>query len=266
MLYTLHRSQKFLLFCSLLSFFYVQTLLADTKLPLVREHAAGDLGKHKANRQIIAKVMTEELALLPKGASDRERSIVIMQRLDKIAAKAVDHGLDLNAYSYVQVPNTPYLRFAVEGLWDGENSNLPLTLVIYAWPPKRYAQYCGGCCPDNCRYHSNIHGHPILCASTVLQGSIVEENFQCVKNDPFKAVRKVKAEVHRKGHVSVDDNSDPYVHRMTCGDPGSQAAITLHAYGAKSFDEVFRIFRKTLDQDSYLHVLQPDGTYQKQLW
>lgn len=76
----------------------------------------------------------------------------------------------------------------------------------------------------------------------------------------------MEEEVFITGDVVVDDNNTPFIHQIVCREDEDVPAITLHAYGAPTSDDVLRIFRETYDEQTYRYVLEEDGSITTQQW
>jgi hypothetical protein len=229
---------------------------------------------HQKNQQLCAKILERVCQNFPSSYTPKQRAHYLSAHLDDLAFMLLNQGIDLNAYSYQTYGNTPYLQFSMMTLWEGKQTQpeIPLTLFIYVWPPEKLAQEVAK--NQNCRendprknfYASNIHGHPLSCALTVLKGTICQENYQAVKGWPFNVAQKIDEEILKSGSLAVDDNSTPFIHRLLCRDESQEPAYTLHGYGASSTQEVHHIFKTTKELYSYPYVLKENGELIHQEW
>ncbi len=229
---------------------------------------------HQQNQLLCNEVVKSISQTLPSSYTPKERADALCLQLDTLARKLLDQGLDLRAYSYEQTPDSPYLQFARIPLWQGAydiQPEIPLTLFIYVWPPEHLAKQAAAINqpasdqdPLQNHYATNIHGHPLACALTVLKGTICQENYQALEGWPFRVVQKKDEEVMQVGMATFDDNQAPFIHRVLCRD--QEPAITLHGYGAATAQIVREIFISNQENYSYPYILQENGKLTYLAW
>ena len=246
-------NSKILLFLISLCLF-VKVALQGNEIP----GGIRNLQAHLQNRALCVRLVENFCQTFPSHYSPQQKAESLSRNLGALAAKLLNQGFDLNAYAW-----NPPVEFSIVPLWQGAHdsqSEIPLTLLIYVWPPeafaKQYAKTQG--LPDR-NYATVIHGHPIPCAMTVLKGTLHQENFTAVAGWPFQVAQKKGEEILRPGKVEFDDNSSEFIHRLVCRDPGCEPALSLHGYGASSAEEVHRIFRATFQKFTYRYVLKENG-------
>lgn len=230
---------------------------------------------HQRNKALFAQLVNAELQQQPYYLSPQERALVLSRRLVQIAHHAFRMGFDLSAYHYKE--NSPYLTFAIIPIWEGKGvieQDIPLSFLLYIWPPEHIAKKRAPLNKEhpinedfeNCYYASNIHDHPISCALTVMRGSINQERFERVDGYPYKVVRKIGEDVIQPGQLVIDDNTNPFIHRLVCRDAKAWPTISLHGYGASTVGQVEKVFYDSYTEHSYFHVLEDNGVITSRRW
>jgi hypothetical protein len=64
-------------------------------------------------------------------------------------------------------------------------------------------------------------------------------------------VKETHEQVLHIGDKVIDDQSNPFIHRLVCRDPLGKKAIGLHAYGASSFQHVIKVFMDSQPEHEY---------------
>jgi hypothetical protein len=225
-----------------LCFIYLGFLHADSNSGIL------DLVKHARNQSICNQVMSQHLTLL-HSFSPQKQAKQISRQVNRIAQELLAEGLDLTVYSYGTTP-THSVFFSAHSLWEGQSvePSIPLSLLIYAWPPENYAKQCHS---PYLSYSTPVHSHPISCAFTVLQGTLLQELFLPQLPLEIKKAKKIKEEILSSGQVTIDEPSSFFAHRMVCQDQGKKTALSLHAYGAAKAADVQEIFRSTAPDYQY---------------
>lgn len=229
---------------------------------------------HEKNQSLCSQIVDQFLLSLPISYSSEQRAYALNMNIHVIAGQLLNQGIDLSAYTYTKVPDSPYLAFARIPLWEGINvkQNIPVTLFIYVWPPEHIAKQAAAnhllSFEDPLFYHyaTNIHGHPLPCALTLLRGTLYQENYQAVAGWPFQVARKKDDEIFQVGTSAFDDNTTPFIHRVVCRDKGQEPAISLHAYGASTAQNVLSTFISQRARYSYPYVLEDNGDLIYQPW
>lgn len=181
---------------------------------------------HEKNQEIFAKVIEARLKKQKDPAA-------FFCDIDLIGKEALQKGLDLSCYSYRINPSTHALSYTRFLLWEGkERGNV--IFFLYAWPSQAEAlKWC-----EANRWHKTvIHSHPIPCALTVLLNSITERRYERI--NPFdERIQLCEKQVLRQGEKAVDLNQGPFIHQLLYEGEGIVPAITLHAYGCPSLEEL----------------------------
>jgi len=216
-------------------------------LPLYSIAYISDDFKHQQNIQLCRQYF--EQWLQENRLSSQETAEKIAYQLPRIAKELMDRGFDLTIYSY-KTDSKNGLVFSVVPIWEGERvkPSLPLSLFIYGWPPESWAQHCQS---PTLAYSTPIHAHPLMCALTVLRGTVTQELYQPIFDGQQKKAKQIGREVIRPGQLIFDRPDSPIAHRIVCQDEGQLAALTLHAYGASTGAQVQQIFRMTAKDYNY---------------
>jgi hypothetical protein len=229
---------------------------------------------HEQNQRLCSRIVDQFLFSLPASYTPQQRAHALNVNLHILARQLLDQGVNLSAYNYCKIPNSPYLSFARISLWEGgsKQPEIPLTLFIYVWPPEHIAKQIAANIPLSAsdpsahHYATNIHGHPLPCALTLLRGSLCQENYQAVRGWPFNVAQKKNEETLQFGTAAFDDNTTPFIHRVCCRDKGEEPAISLHGYGASTEQAVLSTFIAERERYSYPYVLQANGDVIYQPW
>ncbi len=187
---------------------------------------------------ILARIIKGRLSSYPTEATPEEKAALLSREIGQIAHEAKQNGMDLQ--SYIKQPPAGHApSLCSEMVWEGRTEGIPLTFFIYTWPAERVARAIA---PHSTLYRSNVHKHSTSCAFTILQGSLVQENFSDVSGYTCNIARFESTDHLVEGDVEIDDLSSPspFVHRLLCRDKQKEMSISLHAYGHPSEDQVLR--------------------------
>lgn len=208
----------------------------------VKYCAIVDASKHASNQALLKGIVAEELA--NKALEDRAR--YLMSRIASIAEKLMKRGFAVDAYGIPRMNKNSIAAFDCFALWEGEqNASIPLTFFVYVWPSEEFAlQYNA----NSHFYRTNIHSHPIACAFVVLEGALIERNYELVSG---RKVRMINEEKFERYKGSIDDLGAPFIHQLYSQGGGSIPALSLHAYGLASEAKVMGSFRETRSSHSY---------------
>lgn len=212
-----------------------------------------DRTKHETNQKLLEAILEQELASDPsKDPSCQARNL--MARITQIGSALLEHGFATEAYEMPELDCNSIVTFNCFTLWEGDNNpsgSIPLTLFVYVWPSEEVALKYNPRL-QNHYYGSNIHSHPITCAFTVLQGDLVQNNYQPIPSHPdSQAVQLTCQELFRKGTGDIDDLKQLFIHQLYNQGHCSRVSLSLHAYGLPSKEKVMNCFRETSLQCSY---------------
>jgi len=226
----------------------------------VKRCSISDEIKHAGNQKILSAVLTEELKPVQKRTA-QEQAEYLTSRISEIAEKILKKGFAIDAYSNPKADVDSILAFDCFSLWEGESHDaIPLTFLVYVWPSEEYALQYNASHPRNRYYSSNIHSHPISCALAVLEGTMVQKNFELMAvHSVDRIVRQIGEETFQKGDGTVDDLSEPFIHQLYAKGNGAKPAISLHVYGLPSEEKVMASFQETSKSHSYSRIMEKDG-------
>lgn len=216
--------------------------------------------KHQHNQTILNTIINQELSTVNPTTTPEEKAAYLSVRIREIAQKLLASGFTSDAYEIPEFNKNQLLSFSAFPLWEGKDAAIPVTFIVYVWPPEKVALKYISDTSYNRFYASCIHRHPISCAITCLKGTITQQNYRLSKAFPMKerVVELINEEQFNPGEGDVDDNSKPFIHRLVCRHNDTCPCLTLHAYGAGSKDEAFKIFNETCDTCEYCRVVRPD--------
>lgn len=187
-----------------------------------------------------------------------DQSNYLSARITNIANTLLKDGFLADAYEIPNFDQNSIISFNCFALWEGEKNtkgSIPLTFFVYIWPSEELALKHNSANPLNRRYSSIIHSHPIPCSFAVLQGTLIQKNYECIGSDPMaKFVRLIDEEIFRKGEGDVDDLTKPRIHQLYNNGHNSKICLSLHAYGLSSAEKVMTCFRETISERTYSHV------------
>jgi len=223
--------------------------------------AISDLAKHEANQKLLNSIIKQELAALGPKKTAAEQANYLSHRITQIANALLKDGFATDAYKNPQLEVNSVVSFDCFPLWEGENNqSIPLTFFVYVWPSEEFALQSNSSNPGNIYYGSIIHSHPIPCALAVLDGTLIQRNYELVASDSIdRVVRLTDEDVFQKCEGAVDDLSEPFIHQIYAKDSGSKPTLSLHVYGLPSQEKVMASFKETSSSHSYSRVLQKDG-------
>lgn len=193
---------------------------------------------------VLIKVI-EEFLEKKNESTPVEKARYISTQLDLIGKEALNRGMDLSNYK-IAVSVTGALSFHMYPVWEGQDYGIPLTLFIYVWPAEGMALKID---PYSKWYASDIHSHPIDCSLTVLRGALVQENYAAIAHS--KKVKLTDSECLIEGALTCDFLDRSSIHRLVCRDPLGEPAVSLHAYGLATAQEVHDCFRNTYEECSF---------------
>ncbi len=218
-----------------------------------------DTVKHEANQKLLEAVLEKELANLDSSMTLADQANYLSTRITKIASTLLKQGFLADAYEIPKSDRNSILSFNCFALWEGERNTkgpIPLTFFVYIWPSEKVALKHNSSNPLNCHYASTIHSHPIPCSFAVLQGALIQKNYECIGSDQVaKSVRLIEEEIFRKGEGHVDNLTKPCIHQLYNKELGSKICLSLHAYGLSSEEKVMTCFTETLSDCTYNHVI-----------
>src|SRR5947209_19821499 len=181
-------------FCIYLLFIFSSLSGLEVRPCYVKDKVA-----HENNQKLLKLIVEEELAAGNELSS----------RIKHIANELLKRGFVGDAYAVPPIDQNRLVSFYSFVLWEG--GTVPVTFFVYVWPSKAYALRYNPSHPENCRYGSNIHSHPIPCAFAVLKGSLTQNNYEAVYS---KSARYVSSETFQKGEGDVDDIKNPFIHKL----------------------------------------------------
>lgn len=220
----------------------------------------------KKNREIFDALLKEALESISR-LSSREKAKSLSVRIGQIAKKALERGFDPTLYTYNVIQKSGYLAFSTHPLWEGQDK-VPVTFRIYVWPSESEAKSRDRIAGDreNGFYRSNIHSHPIACALTVIEGSVLQRTFVREDNSLPSAARLLEEKTLHLDEGEFDEADQPFIHQILCNDSRKKADVTLHCYHAPTEKSVDQIFSSTFREHSYTYTIDKNGHYQKEAW
>ena len=214
-----------------------------------------DIVKHEHNQKILKSILDKELVTLDSNKTFDDQANYLSARITKIANTLLIQGFSADAYAIPNFDQNSIISFYSFVLWEGEKNtsgSIPLTFFVYIWPSEELALKHNSSNPLNCLYSSIIHSHPIPCSFAVLQGSLVQKNYERIVSDPMvKIVRLINEDIFQKGEGDIDDLTKPFIHQLYSKNPDSKMCLSLHAYGLASEEKVMKCFRETLSDCTY---------------
>ena len=222
----------------------------------VRSCYIADAAKHLSNKRLLQAIVDRELAASNPHQTPDEKARVFSKKITNIATELLKRGFHTDAYAVPNPDQQTLLAFNYFALWEGETMSkdgIPLTFLVYVWPPEELATTYYSSGGQNSHYASCIHSHPISCAMAVLKGTFIQQNYVAVSTPQQRRgiARLVDEETLHTCEGDVDDLSAPFIHRMIGHDTGSEPCLSLHAYGASSEAAVTRIFNETFSRCVY---------------
>lgn len=201
------------------------------------------------NQQILRTVIENELSSLD-AESPIDQANHLLERISHVAEELYVNGFSKDAYQVPSVDEHSIVSFNEFVLWEGKQ--IPITFFIYVWPTREFAQkYSSECW--NCYYGSIIHSHPISCAFAVLEGVLIQRNFELVDAEK-KTARLTDEEVFQRFDGAIDQLGTPFIHQLYAKGTSSLPAITLHAYGLPTGKEVMDSFTTTYALHSFTEL------------
>ncbi len=184
-----------------------------------------DVQKHESNQKILEKILKEELAT-QRSAISAEKYLLL--KVHEIAKKLVENGFSADAYSTSQE-----IEYDAFPLWEGKT--IPATFFVYVWPSQEAALQLN---PNRGAYGTTIHSHPIPCALAVLDGSLIQQNFEKVEANLARAIGE---ETFNQFEGPIDDLKEPFIHRIYSK---ASPALSLHIYGLPTAEKVYKCFEE----------------------
>jgi hypothetical protein len=214
-----------------------------------------DTAKHEYNQKLLKTILDKELDALDSNMTFFDQASYLSGKITKIADIYLKQGFLADAYAVPNSDPSTIISFYCFPLWEGEESNkesIPLTFFIYIWPSEDVALKYNSSHPLNSRYGSIIHSHPIPCAFAVLQGMLVQKNYERIGSDPsMKFVRLINEDIFKKGEGDVDNLTIPFIHQLYGRNSDSNMCLSLHAYGLPSAQKVMKCFKETFSDCAY---------------
>lgn len=222
----------------------------------VKHCVISDQAKHEKNSKILAQILDEEIANISQFDGTIQ-SLYLFSRIDKIAKKLLERGFSQDAYQLPEINDHYIVSFTRLPVWEGgknAKNNIPITFFFYLWPNEEYALKFLASSAVNSKYASIIHSHPIYCAFTVLDGSLVQRNFEEV-DEKSRTVSLIDQEILHVGDGTFDDLRNSMIHQIVNkGD--HPLAISLHAYGLPTAKKVVDSFYEEMPRCAYYNVLE----------
>lgn len=177
------------------------------------------------------------------------------KEIDLIGQEALQKGFDLSCYQYHVDPctNAPY--YTSFPIWEGK-TNCDLVFLIFVWPSEQEAlKHC-----EASYYKTNIHSHPMPCAFTVMFGEITERCYERA-NLVDKSIIFCGKNIFNFGEKSIDLNQESFIHQLLFEGNKNNFAITLHAYGCCSLEDLTRYLIENRQKHVYPEsfIVQIDG-------
>lgn len=212
-----------------------------------------DQNKHDDNKKLLRSIVERELSLQDPVESQEDKAYSLARKISYIAKKLIEGGFFIEAYGIPKLGPYSIVAYNCFELWEGDSyarNPIPLTFFVYVWPSEELAlKYQKKNVPRH--YGSTIHSHPILCAFAILQGAIIQRNYEIVHTSPeLKKVRLVYEETFCEYEGDFDDLKSNSIHQLYVK-RATAPCLSLHAYGLGSCAKVFRCFRETQPQHSY---------------
>jgi hypothetical protein len=211
-----------------------------------------DSAKHESNQKLLKQILDEQLSVWSHMSSSAQ-AYHLSFRISQIAEKMLKYGFAVDAYEVPEIDQNSAVSFNHFTLWEGENNPgaIPLTFFVYVWPSEEFALKYNPCTTQNCFYASNIHTHPISCAFAVLEGTIIQNNYQPIGAPGEHLVRLVCRDMFQRCEGEVDDaKNPPFIHQLFSKNT-PRMSLSLHAYGLSSGKKVMDCFKKTRSECSY---------------
>lgn len=221
--------------------------------------------KHEFNRRLLSTVLEQELASLNPQKTPADQADYLRSRISQISDKLLKHGFLPEAYGTPSLDQNSIISFYSISLWEGEKNSkasIPISFFVYIWPSKELALKYNASDPRNRRYGSNIHSHPVSCAFAVLQGTLIQNNYELVSSRQEGMVRLTGKEIFHRCEGSIDDLNSPFIHQLYGKDSGSTPCLSLHAYGISSEKKMMACYNKTLVRHIYREILQHEEIVQ----
>lgn len=211
--------------------------------------------KHESNQILLNTVLEEELAYCASKKTPKEKAAYLSARISQIADIMLQNGFSTEAYGVPELDQNSIVSFNCFALWEGDKNSkekIPLTFFIYIWPSEELALKYNSENPQNRRYGSNIHSHPIPCSFAVLQGTLFQNNYELVSSRFRESkVRFINQEIFQEGEGDVDDLKKPFIHKLYSKGSGTKPSLSLHSYGLSSEEKVMECFDKNFFKHSY---------------
>lgn len=205
-----------------------------------------DQNKHANNQKLLKTIIDEELATHGQSMQASEKANFLAIRISLIAKELIKKGFSAEAYAIPYLNSGSIVTFDCFTLWEGEKDAIPLSFYMYIWPPVELALRYQDKNAPHC-YASIIHSHPIPCAFSVLQGTLIQKKYEVVDRSR-KHVRCVSLELFDLGKGEYDDLKQLSIHKLyTKG----TVCLSLHAYGVKSSEDISKCFGETLASHIY---------------
>lgn len=206
--------------------------------------------KHKYNQKLLEAILEQELAIYGLNGKPIDQANHLSRRITQIANALIKNGFLNEAYEMPKADQQSLIAFNCFALCEGKNKNnsIPLTFFVYVWPSKESALKYHKNDSQNHHYASPIHSHPLPCAFAVLDGTLIQKNYEIVTG---QTVRLIEEERFQKGEGDVDDLKNPFIHQLYHPGTSSKLCLSLHAYGLDSAEKVMQCFRETRAEHSY---------------
>lgn len=217
-----------------------------------------DIVKHESNQKVLKTILEQELASHVSNRDPADQANHLSSRITQIANAMLKNGFLAEAYKVPEFDRNSVVSFNCFALWEGDNNatgSIPLTFFVYVWPSEELALKYNPSEPLNFRYASIIHSHPIPCAFAVLQGALIQNNYEQVSSySTDRSIRFIDEEIFREGEGDIDDLKKKFIHKLYNRGTYSKVCLSLHAYGLSSSEKVMACFRETLSKCSYEDV------------
>lgn len=196
-----------------------------------------DASKHEANQKLLQSLLDRELSLLDSSMPAADH---LLTNISQIAEKLLKDGFDIDVYGVPEIDEDSIASYHAFALWEGEEQAVPLTFFVYVWPSEEYVLGIHPSHTSRFPYGTKIHSHPISCGFAVLEGTLIQHNFERIH--PTRSLRWTGEETFRKIEGAIDLLGVPFIHQVYAKGMGSKPAISLHAYGLQSAEKVRQCF------------------------
>jgi hypothetical protein len=205
----------------------------------VKQCIITDASKHEANQRLLHSVLNRELSMLDASMPVADQ---LLANISQIAEQLLQDGFDIDAYGVQEIDERSIASYHAYTLWEGEEQAIPLTFFIYVWPREEYVLSIHSSHPSRFPYGTKIHSHPISCGFAVLEGTLIQNNYEQIH--PTRSLRWAGEDTFGKTEGDIDLLAVPFIHQVYAKGIGSKPAISLHAYGLPTAAKVRECFAR----------------------